>query len=218
MKGFTGSKLVIVSNDDDKVDSFCTNFNIDKTYPLRVSKEELHTINTTDRLILNTTEIPLTGKNKKTIHDKIVKDIFVHLHGHDEFSLRDAIPSCKELVKRCVEIGQPAIAVTNHGNICSYLRLHEACKEKGVKPIFGCEVYINHHRDELKKYINEDPTWTKKQKDEAKEKRKVLGKNRFHFILLAKNEAGFKSLVRIVNEGWMNCFYRFPLVDYDVIE
>ena len=74
---------------------------------------------------------------------------FVHLHTHTEFSLLDGLTRIPALVKKCQDSGMPAVAVTDHGNMFGMMRLLDACEKTrdasgnlGVKPIFGCEVYV----------------------------------------------------------------------------
>ncbi len=67
---------------------------------------------------------------------------FVHLHNHTEYSLLDGACRISKLVKRVKELGQTAVAITDHGNMYGVIDFYKACKAEGVKPVIGCEVYV----------------------------------------------------------------------------
>ena len=67
---------------------------------------------------------------------------FVHLHLHTEFSLLDGACRIQKLVQRVKELGQEAVAITDHGNMYGVIDFYQACKEAGIKPLIGCEVYV----------------------------------------------------------------------------
>ena len=71
-----------------------------------------------------------------------MSDSFVHLHLHTEFSLLDGMIRTKDLAKRAAELGMPAVAMTDHGNLYGAIEFFQSCKKAGVKPIFGCEIYL----------------------------------------------------------------------------
>ncbi len=94
---------------------------------------------------------------------------FVHLHCHTEYSLLDGAIRIKDLCARAKDYGMPACAITDHGNMFGAAYFYAACKDFGIKPIFGCEVYVCHdHTD----------------------KTSELARRRHHLILLAQNEQG----------------------------
>lgn len=118
---------------------------------------------------------------------------FVHLHVHTEKSINDGLSKVSELVDRAVELGMPAMAVTEHGNMFSAVDFYKACKKKGIKPIIGCEVYVC-------------PTG---KEDKVRDNR--------HLVLLCKNEIGYKNLVKITSDAWVNGKYYNPRTDYDFL-
>lgn len=118
---------------------------------------------------------------------------FVHLHVHTEKSINDGLSKVSELVDRAVELGMPAMAVTEHGNMFSAVDFYKACKKKGIKPIIGCEVYVC-------------PTG---KEDKIRDNR--------HLVLLCKNETGYKNLVKITSDAWVNGKYYNPRTDYDFL-
>ncbi|WP_036729387.1 DNA polymerase III subunit alpha [Peptoniphilus mikwangii] len=120
---------------------------------------------------------------------------FVHLHVHSEYSLLDGSARISELANKAKELNMKAIALTDHGNMYGTIAFYKACKNAGIKPIIGCEVYI------------------------ADGNYRVFDKNmsRFHLILLAENYTGFKNLMKIVSEGFVNGYYYKPRIDLDVL-
>ena len=117
---------------------------------------------------------------------------FVHLHCHSEYSLLDGAIRLKDLVTRAKDFGMPAAAITDHGNMYGATYFYSACKDMGIKPIIGCEVYVSgDHRDTTSE----------------------LARVRHHLILLASNEAGYHNLVKLVSRGWLDGLYYKPRVD-----
>src|SRR5579885_717610 len=116
---------------------------------------------------------------------------FTHLHLHTDYSLLDGACDVEKLVNRVADIGQQAVAITDHGNIYGAVHFFEAAKKRGVKPILGCELYIckkDDHRD--------DPQ----------------GDDYNHLLVLAESEEGYRNLVRITSEASLHGFYRKPRV------
>ncbi len=120
---------------------------------------------------------------------------FVHLHVHTQYSILDGASAVKTLVNRVKELGMPAIAITDHGNMFGVKEFHDAATKAGVKPILGCEVYVVRNRFE-------------KDKDE---------KAGDHLVLLAKNLEGYHNLVKIVSYSWMEGFYYKPRIDKELL-
>ncbi|MFO0551696.1 MAG: DNA polymerase III subunit alpha [Polyangiaceae bacterium] len=114
---------------------------------------------------------------------------FVHLHVHSQYSLLDGAIRIKELVSRTKSLGMGAVALTDHGNMFGIIQLHLACKEQGVKPIFGCEINVARDRDE--------------RAPPSKAAANMGGEDLpvDHLVLLAGSEQGYKNLVRIVSAG-----------------
>ena len=124
----------------------------------------------------------------------------INLHVHDERgSLLDSILSVKDIVNFAKENNQEAIALTNHGTMYSYVDFYKECKKQKIKPIIGCEVY------EVNDMLFKNDTKDNKQQ-------------RFHLILLAKNEKGLRNLFKIVSDGFLKGFYIKPRVDLDYIK
>lgn len=120
--------------------------------------------------------------------------MFVNLHNHTaQGSLLDGLQTVKEVAKRAAELGQPAVAVTEHGTMHSMLKFYKACKEVNIKPIIGCEVYVV--------------------PDRTYKERTVLNQY-FHLVLLAKNRQGLENLIKIVSDASLNGFYQKPRTDF----
>jgi len=119
---------------------------------------------------------------------------FVHLHCHTEYSLLDGAIRIKDMCARAKDFGMPACAITDHGNLFGAAYFYQGCKDYGVKPIFGCEVYVCHdHKDKS----TDSP----------------LARRRNHLILLAQNTTGYHNLVKLVTQGYLEGFYYKPRVD-----
>ena len=120
---------------------------------------------------------------------------FVHLHVHTQYSILDGLSSIGQLFDRADELGMPALAITDHGNMYGVKEFFKyAKKHPGVKPIIGCEVYV------------------------SKGDHRLREKGYYHLILLAKNYTGYLNLVKIVSEGHVNGMYYRPRVSHEVIE
>lgn len=125
---------------------------------------------------------------------------FVHLHVHTQYSILDGFSAIPQLFDRAEELGMPALAITDHGNMYGVKEFFKyAAKHKSVKPIIGCEVYVTRHYDHRLK---------------DNDHRKY-----YHLILLAKNYAGYKNLMKIVSTGHIEGkYYDKPRVCHEVIE
>jgi len=146
---------------------------------------------------------------------KEVRDLtFVNLHHHNQFSVRDGYGTETQITKRLQELRSPGFALTNHGNINGHYRQYKESNAVGLKPVFGTEFYYNKNRNEIMEILqNED------KKDKEQNARRVeLGKETYHITVLAKNEEGYKNLIRINNKAVMESFYRFPLIDFELLE
>jgi DNA polymerase-3 subunit alpha len=123
---------------------------------------------------------------------------FVHLHLHTEYSLLDGAGHVGELVAEAERLGMRAMAITDHGNMFGAVSFHDACRERGVKPILGCEIYVA------------TGSRFSRQAQSASEAYN-------HFTLLAANEAGYHNLVKLVSMGYLEGFYHRPRIDKDVL-
>ncbi len=124
---------------------------------------------------------------------------FVHLHVHSEFSLLDGLTSVEGLVKRAVELGQPAMAITDHGVMHGVVPFHRAAKKAGIRPVIGMEAYIT------------VPGRPMNGRDVD------LDKDNHHLLLLAADQTGYKNLVKIASASQTNGYYYKPRVDFDYL-
>ncbi len=122
---------------------------------------------------------------------------FAHLHLHTEFSLLDGACRIKHLAKRVKELGQTAVAITDHGVMYGVIDFYRACLDEGVKPIIGCEVYVA-PRTRFDKVHELD--------SEAR-----------HLVLLCENEEGYRNLSYMVSRGFTEGFYIKPRIDLDLL-
>jgi DNA polymerase-3 subunit alpha len=124
---------------------------------------------------------------------------FVHLHQHTEFSLLDGMIRTKDLAKRAAELGMPAVAMTDHGNLYGAIEFYQNCKKNGVKPILGCEIYLAPGRMD--------------------EKKELVGRKRAtHMTLLAETNEGWSNLSKLVSKGHLEgMYYGKPRVDRETL-
>ncbi len=123
---------------------------------------------------------------------------FVHLHNHSEYSLLDGLQKTKDMVEYVKELGMEALAITDHGNMYGTIKFYKACKEAGIKPIIGCEIYIT--------------------KRALTDKEAGQDKDYNHLILLAENEIGYKNLMKIVTIANLEGYYYKPRTDLALLE
>src|ERR1700693_1568321 len=119
---------------------------------------------------------------------------FVHLHLHTAASMLDGACDVKKLVTRVKELGMPAVAMTDHGNIFGAVHFVSAEKQAGVKPIVGCELYVC------------------KKEDHTIERPPPEGDPDNQLLVLAKNEEGYRNLIKITSEASLHGFYYKPRV------
>lgn len=127
---------------------------------------------------------------------------FVHLHNHTHYSILDALTTPKELVAAAVEDGQKAIAITDHGVMYGVYEFYKEAKEKGIKPLIGMEAYLANGS----------------RLDKTALTRANKKKNYFHILLIAKDEIGYKNLVKLSSIGYTEGFYYRPRIDKEVLE
>lgn len=126
-----------------------------------------------------------------------MKKNFVHLHCHSEYSLLDGACRISELVATAKKFNMPAVALTDHGVMHGIIQFYQACQEAGIKPILGCEIYLA-PKNMLAKAGRQDA-------------------DHKHLILLAKNQTGYKNLIKLVTIGHLEGFYYKPRVDKMVL-
>ncbi|QCX34475.1 DNA polymerase III subunit alpha [Caloramator sp. E03] len=123
---------------------------------------------------------------------------FVHLHVHTEYSLLDGSARIKKLVKKAKELNMKSLAITDHGVMYGVVDFYKACIEEGIKPIIGCEIYLA-PRSLYKKENSYDAS-------------------NYHLVLLAKDNEGYKNLMKIVSCAFIDGFYYKPRVDYELLK
>ena len=122
---------------------------------------------------------------------------FVHLHLHTEFSLLDGACRIDRLAQHLKDIGQEAVAITDHGVMYGAVAFYKACKAAGIKPIIGCEVYVAPRSMEEKGRSDEY--------------------DYSHLVLLCKNETGYKNLCYLVSAAFTEGFYMKPRIDWPLL-
>ena len=124
-------------------------------------------------------------------------ETFVHLHNHTEYSLLDGASRIPAMVARAAELGMPAIGLTDHGVMYGSIHFYKACKDAGIKPIIGCEVYVAPRSRLLREgRVDRDPN---------------------HLTLLAANHEGYVNLMRLCTVGQMEGMYYKPRIDKEIL-
>ena len=123
---------------------------------------------------------------------------FVHLHTHSHYSLLDGLSKINQLVQSAKEDGMPALALTDHGNLYGAIDFYKTCKKSGIKPIIGVEAYVA-KRNRFNKEAGID-------------------NKRYHLTLLAKNETGYKNLIKLVTLSHIEGFYYKPRIDLELLQ
>src|SRR5262245_38951505 len=124
---------------------------------------------------------------------------FAHLHLHTQYSLLDGANKIANLIPRVKELGMPAVAMTDHGNMFGAIEFYKTCVAHGVQPIIGCEMYVapGDRRDKQKAVKGDD----------------FETAGNFHLVLLATNQEGYRNLCRLVTLGYTEGFYYKPRID-----
>src|SRR3989344_4189055 len=123
---------------------------------------------------------------------------FVHLHNHSEFSLLDGLAKIKDIVSRAKELGMKAIAITDHGNMYGTIKFYKTCIDEGIKPIIGCEIYVaRRNRHDKEAGVDTDSN---------------------HLVLLAKNNVGYKNLMKIISTANLEGYYYRPRTDMELLK
>ncbi len=125
------------------------------------------------------------------------RDSFVHLHLHTEYSLLDGALRMKEVMNQAVQFKMPAIAITDHGNLYGAIEFYQEAQRAGIKPIIGCEAYIapGSHKDR-----SSSP-----------------GAAAYHLTLLARDEAGYRNLVKLISIAHLDGFHYRPRIDKELL-
>ncbi len=122
---------------------------------------------------------------------------FVHLHTHTAYSLLDGEGTIPKLIARAKELGQTAMAITDHGNMYGVIEFYECARQNGIHPVLGCEVYVA----------------ARSRFDKVHEYDSVSS----HLILLAENNIGYQNLIKLVSAGFIDGFYYKPRIDMELL-
>lgn len=122
---------------------------------------------------------------------------FTHLHVHSHYSLLDGLSKIDELLDYVKNLGMDSVALTDHGVLYGAVEFYKKAKSKGIKPIIGCEVYLAFEKME--------------------QKRPNIDDKRYHLVLLAKNEQGYKNLVQLVTKAHLEGFYYKARIDEELL-
>ncbi len=128
---------------------------------------------------------------------------FVHLHVHSEYSLLDSTARIKKLVEKAVEYKMPALAITDHGNMFAAIMQYNACRAAGIKPILGCTLYVAKGK--------------RSEKNLEYHGQKMLKKEDYHLVVLAKNQQGYQNLCKLVSRANVEGFHVHPRVDRELL-
>ena len=122
---------------------------------------------------------------------------FVHLHTHSHYSLLDGLPKIEELVLKAKKLGMDSLALTDHGFLYGAIDFYKTAKQHGIKPIIGLEAYIAARK--------------------MTDRQAGFDDKRFHLTLLAKNNQGYKNLVKLTTVANLEGFYYKPRLDHETL-
>ena len=123
---------------------------------------------------------------------------FTHFHVHSQYSILDGAASIPGLVDKAIADGMTALSLTDHGNMFGIKLFYDTCRQKGIKPILGCEAYVAR----VSRFNKEKP----------------IDRSGEHLILLAKNLTGYKNLVKLTSAAHIDGFYYRPRIDKELLE
>src|SRR3989344_5558998 len=123
---------------------------------------------------------------------------FVHLHVHSHYSLLDGLAKIDDLIAEAKRLKMPALALTDHGNMYGAVEFYKKAKAAGLKPILGVEAYLA--------------------PNSLKDKNSGIDDKRHHLVLLAKNNEGYKNLLKLVSISHLEGFYYKPRIDKEVLK
>ncbi len=123
---------------------------------------------------------------------------FVHLHVHTQYSLLDGACRINKLIEKAIEYKMPALGMTDHGNLFGAIQFYQAATKMGIKPVIGCEAYVATEGSRLEK--------TPRQKGSVS-----------HLVLFARNETGYRNLMKLVSAAYLEGFYYFPRMDKEIL-
>ena len=122
---------------------------------------------------------------------------FAHLHVHTEYSLLDGISRIPELVQHASSLDMEALAITDHGTFHGVVDFYSACRDAGIRPVIGCELYVAH---------------------QGRRDHSPLERSPHHLVLLARDNAGYRNLMQLVTLAHTEGFYQKPRIDRELIE
>ncbi|MBO5781470.1 MAG: PHP domain-containing protein, partial [Opitutales bacterium] len=146
---------------------------------------------------------------------------FVHLHLHTDHSFLDGCTRIDKLMKRVGELGMPAVAMTDHGNMCGSIDFYNAAKKAGVKPLCGEEIYFIYDHlmaDRPKRNVEKSDDISDVENNEDMLRPENFPKHQiFHKTLIAKNYEGYLNLAKISSEAFFRGMYYKPRVDIETL-
>src|SRR5512136_2150350 len=122
---------------------------------------------------------------------------FIHLHNHSEYSILDGAVRIKDLVAAADELGMPAVALTDHGNIFGAVQFFKEAAKKNIKPILGCELYVAPGSRFERQADSRDQV-------------------HHHLLTLVENETGYRNLCKLLTSAYLEGFYYRPRVDKEI--
>jgi DNA polymerase-3 subunit alpha len=131
--------------------------------------------------------------------DSQVRDAFVHVHTHSEYSLLDGLGRVKDLVAEAKRLGQPALAMTDHGAMHGAIEFFRACKYEGIKPLIGVESY--------------QTVWGRPKEGRDNQ----FDRENYHQLLIARNMTGYHNLLKLVSKSHINGYYYKPRLDHELL-
>lgn len=138
-------------------------------------------------------------------------DSFVHLHTHTEFSMLDGAARVSEVVDAAARDGQPALGITDHGNMYGVLDFYRACKDRGITPILGTEAYMaqesRHERPARRGRVDDSGGSTE-----------GGAKLYYHLTLLAEDATGYRNLIQLASRAFLEGYYYKPRLDWELLE
>jgi DNA polymerase-3 subunit alpha len=139
-------------------------------------------------------------------------DSFTHLHVHTEFSMLDGAARVADLVAKAAADGQPAVGITDHGNMYGVLDFYQACVDAGVKPVIGSELYQAYEQR------TERPKRRSSKQDDGGGDAEGGRKAYYHLTALAEDETGYRNLIQLSSRAYLEGYYMKPKVDWELLE
>ncbi len=143
---------------------------------------------------MSTSSEPVVSEQPESAHNRSEAG-FCHLHVHTHYSALDGACRVEDLVARTKELGMTALAITDHGVLSGVIQFHEQCREAGIKPIIGLETYVV--EDRFRKEAQSEERW--------------------HLTLLARNDDGYRNLLKLGSLAFLEGYYYKPRVDYRLL-